>query len=159
MDWILANWQGLLGGGSLTTMITYIVNRNSNKADLLTKVSGLYDSLFDDIKLAKEELKTSNEELKQINKEYNSDIRELRKAQDSLQSQFNDLNIAYTREVEKSQYWMQKYDDIDKKYNELLTKHNEVIKQNEHLEELCETLKKEHELLKQEFEQYKKAKK
>ena len=150
MNWILENWQGLIGGGSLTTIIAYIVNRQSNKADLLTKISGLYDGLFDD-------LKQSKDELKEINKGYSDDIKELRLAQNMLQGQFNDLNIAYTKEVEKSQYWMQKYDDLDKKYNELMVKHEEVIKQNEHLENLCENLKTAHNKLQKEFENYKKT--
>jgi len=152
MNWILENWQGLIGGGSLTTIIAYFVNRQNNKADLLTKISGLYDGLFDD-------LKQSKDELKEINKGYSDDIKELRQSQNMLQSQFNDLNIAYTKEVEKSQYWMQKYDDLDKKYNELMIKHEEVIKQNEHLENLCENLKTAHNKLQKEFENYKKSNK
>lgn len=159
MNWILENWQGLLGGGSLTTIVAYIVNRQNNKADLLTKISGLYDGLFDDIKQSKDELKEHNLELKEINKGYAKDIHELRQSQNMLQGQFNDLNIAYTKEVEKSQYWMQKYDDLDKKYNELMVKHEEVIKQNEHLEALCEGLKTAHNKLQKEFENYKKANK
>jgi len=152
MNWISENWQGLIGGGSLTTIVAYFVNRQNNKADLLTKISGLYDGLFDD-------LKQSKDELKEINKGYSDDIKELRQSQNMLQSQFNDLNIAYTKEVEKSQYWMQKYDDLDKKYNELMVKHEEVIKQNEHLENLCENLKTAHNKLQKEFENYKKSNK
>ncbi len=152
MNWISENWQGLIGGGSLTTIVAYFVNRQNNKADLLTKISGLYDGLFDD-------LKQSKDELKEINKGYSDDIKELRQSQNMLQSQFNDLNIAYTKEVEKSQYWMQKYDDLDKKYNELMIKHEEVIKQNEHLENLCENLKTAHNKLQKEFENYKKSNK
>lgn len=152
MNWISENWQVLIGGGSLTTIVAYFVNRKSNKADLLTKISGLYDGLFDD-------LKKSKDELKEINKGYSDDIKELRQSQNMLQGQFNDLNIAYTKEVEKSQYWMQKYDDLDKKYNDLKVKHEEVIKQNEHLENLCENLKTAHNKLQKEFENYKKSNK
>jgi len=159
MTWILENWQGLVGGGSLTTIVAYVVNRQNNKADLLTKISGLYDDLFDDIKQSKDELKEQNAELKEIIKGYSKDIQDLRQSQNMLQGQFNDLNIAYAREVEKSQYWMQKYDELDKKYNELMAKHEEVIKQNEHLENLCEGLKTAHNKLQKEFETYKKANK
>ena len=159
MTWILENWQGLVGGGSLTTIVAYVVNRQNNKADLLTKISGLYDGLLDDIKQSKDELKEQNAELKEIIKSYTDQFTELRKSQNMLQGQFNDLNIAYTREVEKSLYWMQKYDELDKKYNELMAKHEEVIKQNEHLESLCEGLKTAHDKLQKEFENYKKANK
>jgi chromosome segregation ATPase len=159
MTWILENWQGLVGGGSLTTIVAWIVNRQNNKADLLTKIGGLYDGLFDDIKQSKDELKEQNAELKEIIKGYSKDIQDLRQSQNMLQGQFNDLNIAYTREVEKSLYWMQKYDELDKKYNELMVKHEEVIKQNEHLENLCEGLKTAHNKLQKEFETYKKANK
>ena len=159
MNWIIDNWQGLVGGGSLTTIVAYIVNRQNNKADLLTKISGLYDGLFDDIKQSKDELKEQNAEWKEIIKSYTDDFRELRQSQSMLQGQFNDLNVAYTKEVEKSQYWMQKYDELDKKYNELMSKHEEVIKQNEHLEGLCEGLKTAHNKLQKEFENYKKSNK
>lgn len=159
MNWILDNWQGIVGGSSLTTIAAYVVNRQNNKADLLTKISGLYDGLLDDIKQSKDELKEQNAELKEIIKGYTEQFKELRQSQNMLQGQFNDLNIAYTKEVEKSQYWMQKYDELDKKYNELMSKHEEVIKQNEHLESLCEGLKTAHDKLQKEFENYKKSNK
>jgi len=135
MNWFLENWQGLLGGGSLTTIITYLVNRSNSKADLLTKVSGLYDGLFDDLKVQKDELK-------EVNKEYANDIRELRKNQDELQKQFNDLNIAYTREVERSENWEKLHRELTEKYNELEKEYG--------------ALKREHDNLKNAFELYKK---
>jgi chromosome segregation ATPase len=138
MDWLLQNWMAILGGGSITTLITWLVNRNNNKADLLTKVSGLYDGLFDD-------LKTQKDELKEINKEYANDIRELRTLQNDLQSQFNALNIAYTREVERSENWEKLHRELTEKYN-LLEKDYEI-------------LKTEHDKLKKDFDQYKKANK
>lgn len=150
-NWILENWQGIVGGGSLTTIVNYLVNRKSKKADLLDKVQGIYDKWIEDSD-------KRQEEAKELIKQYSEDLRELRKSQGILQIQFNDLNLSYTKEVEKSQYWMQKYDDLDKKYNELMSKHDSVIKQNEHLEKLCEELKTEHDKLKKEFDNYKKAK-
>jgi len=138
MDWLLQNWMAILGGGSVTTLITWLVNRNNNKADLLTKVSSLYDGLFDD-------LKTQKDELKEVNKEYANDIRELRTLQHDLQSQFNALNIAYTREVERSENWEKLHRELTEKYN-LLEKDYDI-------------LKTEHDKLKKDFEQYKKANK
>lgn len=154
-NWLLENWQGLLGGTSLSTVVQYIINRKSNKADLLDKVQTIYEKWVKDSDKRQEEAKEHILELKETINQYSEDFRNIRKAQDTLQSQFNDLNISYTKEVEKSQYWMQKYDELDKKYNELVSKHDSVIEQNKHLEKLCEDLKSAHDKLQREFDTHK----
>lgn len=37
MEWLTENWQGILGGGTITSIVAYIVNKDNNKADFLTK--------------------------------------------------------------------------------------------------------------------------
>jgi len=128
MNWILENWQGILGGGSLTTIITYFVNRNSNKADLIAKIQGIYDGLVSDLKTDREELKSCNIEQDSKIKQLSSDVRD-------LQKQFNDLYISYAKEVESSAFWKEKFSDLEKKYTQL---------------------EADHETLKKEFETYKK---
>jgi len=128
MNWILENWQGILGGGSLTTIITYFVNRNSNKADLIAKIQGIYDGLVSDLKTDREELKSCNIEQDSKIKQLSSDVRD-------LQKQLNDLYISYAKEVEASAFWKEKFSDLEKKYTQL---------------------EADHETLKKEFETYKK---
>jgi len=128
MNWILENWQGILGGGSLTTIITYFVNRNSNKADLIAKIQGIYDGLVSDLKTDREELKSCHIEQDSKIKQLSSDVRD-------LQKQFNDLYISYAKEVEASAFWKEKFSDLEKKYTQL---------------------EADHETLKKEFETYKK---
>jgi len=107
----------------------------NTSADFLTKVEGIYSALVDD-------LKADRDALKEANQRQDEQISKINEKLDSLQNQFNDLNLAYVKEVEKSQYWMQKYDELDKKYNDVMKKHNQ--------------LEKDHEALKMEFEEYKK---
>lgn len=112
MNWILQNWQGILGGGSLTTLITYLANRKSNQADFLTKVEAIYGALVDDLKSDRDNLKTEITDFKK-------DIRE-------LQSQFNSIQLAYAKEVEMSQNWEKLHRELTDKYNALLKDHEEL---------------------------------
>jgi len=167
IEWLSSNWIIVLGGGSISGVIGYFlggkkkqeqeikksdVEIDSAEVDYAEKVRQLYDKLQEKWIKEREEFIIERVEYKETFKTLSNRI-------DSLQEQFNSLNLAYVKEVEKSQYWMQKYDELDKKYNELMAKHEEVIKQNEHLENLCEGLKTAHNKLQKEFETYKKANK
>jgi len=121
MNWIIENWQGILGGGSLTTIITYFTNKKNSKADFLTKVENIYSGLVDELKSDREGLK---EDIKQLRIDYRN-----------IQSQFNDIQLAYAKEVEQSQNWEKLHRELTDKYNEL---------------------SRDHEKLKREFELYKK---
>lgn len=122
MKWLFDNWQGILGGGSITTIITYLVNRKSTKADFLTKVEGIYSGLVD-------ELKEDRESLKNDLKEFKTDLR-------TLQEQFNNIQLAYAKEVERSQNW-------EKLHRELNEKYISLEKDHEALKLFCEKLKLE----------------
>lgn len=140
MEWFLNNWLTVIGLVG-TPLAWFFGGKQAKKAevkntsaDFLTKVEGIYSALVDD-------LKADRDALKEVNLRQDEQINKVNTKLDSLQNQFNDLNLAYVKEVEKSQYWMQKYDDLDKKYNDVISKHNQ--------------LEKDHEALKKEFEAYK----
>jgi len=135
MNWILENWQGIIGGGSISTIIVYIFNRKTQKADFLTKVGGIYDKLVDTLTADREKLKEEVSEFRQDFKMLRADYR-------SIQDQFNNINLAYAKEVERSQNW-------EKLHRELMEKYSD-------LEKDYEELKKDHEKLKKEFELHKK---
>jgi len=85
-----------------------------------------------------EDLKTDRDELRACNVEQSKDISDLRNDVRSLQKQFNDLYLAYAKEVEASKYWKDKFDVLEGKYIQL---------------------EKDHEALKKQFEIYKKSNK
>lgn len=122
MNWIIENWQGLLGGGSVTTIITYFTNKKNSKADFLTKVENIYSGLVDELKSDREILK---EDVKQLRIDYRA-----------IQNQFNEIQLAYAKEVEQSQNW-------EKLHRELTDKYNELSKDHEALKIFCEKLKLE----------------
>lgn len=130
INWITNNWQGIVGAGSLTTIINYLVNRKNTKADFLTKVEGIYSGLVD-------ELKDDRENLKAEIKDFKNDLR-------TLQEQFNNIQLAYAKEVERSQNWEKLHRELSEKYNALEKDHEE--------------LKSLYEKLKAEFDKHKKQK-
>lgn len=127
MNWFTENWQGIIGGGSLTTLVTFIVNRKSNKADFLSKIENLYngavDSLQKDREILKEEIREFKEDFKQLRADYRN-----------LQDQFNNIQLAYAREVERSQNW-------EKLHRELTEKYNALERDHEALKIFCEKIK------------------
>ena len=137
MNWLVDNWMLLIG--AVTTPIAWIFGgKQAKKAELknvngdfLNKVQGIYDALVDD-------LKADRDMLKSYNLEQDKKIEELQTDFKGLQKQFNDLYLAYAKEVESSKHWKEKFEDLEKKYNEL---------------------EKDHETLKRQFENYKKTNK
>ena len=137
MVWILENWLAVIS--TISIPIAWIFGgkqakkveiKNSN-GDFLEKVQAIYDGLVEDLRSDREDLKAHNFEQDNTIKELRNDIRE-------LQKQFNDLYLAYAKEVEASKYWKDKFDD-------LVLKHT--------------NLERDHEILKKQFETYKKANK
>lgn len=130
MDWLLNNWMLLIG--VITTPIAWIFGgKQAKKAELknvngdfLNKVQAIYDSLVDD-------LKADRDMLKSCNLEQDKKINELQTDFKGLQKQFNDLYLAYAKEVESSKYWKDKFDELEKKYNQLEADHESLKKQFE----------------------------
>jgi predicted RNase H-like nuclease (RuvC/YqgF family) len=137
MNWFLENWIALVSTISIPVAWIFggkqakkVEIKNSN-GDFLTKVQTIYDGLVED-------LKADRDELKACNVEQDKNISELRNDVRSLQKQFNDLYLAYAKEVEASKFWKDKFDELEKKYN---------------------ILEKDHEALRKQFETYKKTNK
>lgn len=137
MNWLSENWQGILGGGSITTIVNYFVNRKTNKADFVEKIQSIYDKWVEDNQVRNAELKEDRDLLKSELQNIKDDFRE-------LQKQFNSIQLAYAKEVEQSQNW-------EKLHRELTDKYNELSKDHEALKSFCEKLKIE-------LDKYKKTK-
>lgn len=137
MIWLLENWVAVVSTLSIPVAWVFggkqakkVELKNSN-GDFLNKVQTIYDALVDD-------LKADRDELKACNVEQSNDIADLRNDVRSLQKQFNDLYLAYAKEVEASKYWKDKFDVLEGKYIQL---------------------ERDHEALKKQFESYKKSNK
>ena len=137
MIWLAENWVAIVS--TISIPIAWIFGgkqakkveiKNSN-GDFLTKVQNIYDGLVEDLKSDREQLKACNIEQDQKINDLSNDVR-------SLQKQFNDLYLAYAKEVEASKYWKDKFDALELKY---------IV------------LEKDHEALKKQFEIYKKSNK
>jgi septation ring formation regulator EzrA len=137
MNFLIENWIAIVS--TLSIPIAWIFGgkqakkieiKNSN-GDFLTKVQNIYDALVED-------LKADRDDLRACNLEQDNNIKELRNDVRDLQKQFNDLYIAYAKEVEASKYWKSKFDELENKYK---------------------ILEKDHEALKKQFESYKKTNK
>jgi hypothetical protein len=130
MVWFLENWLALIS--TISIPIAWIFGgkqakkvelKNSN-GDFLSKVQNIYDGLVQD-------LKEDRDELKACNIQQSKDITELRTDVKDLQKQFNDLYLAYAKEVESSKYWKDKFDELEKKYIVLEQDHENLRKQFE----------------------------
>lgn len=102
--------------------------KNAN-GDFLNKVQTIYDALVEDLKADRDELKSCNIEQDQKIKDLSKDVRD-------LQKQFNDLYLAYAKEVEASQHWKDKFTELEKKYTQLEKDHEELKKQFESYKKL-----------------------
>ena len=137
MIWLAENWVAIVS--TISIPIAWIFGgkqakkveiKNSN-GDFLSKVQNIYDGLVEDLKSDREQLKSCNIEQDQKINDLTNDVR-------SLQKQFNDLYMAYAKEVEASKYWKDKFNELEGKYL---------------------VLEKDHEALKKQFESYKKSNK
>lgn len=153
-------WLSILGSGVITGIVGWIFGGRQQKAkdlkkadveidtaeiDYAVKVRDLYESmnkkLTEDKDLLKtemlaviEELKNDRAELKQTNQSQDIEIKKLRDDFRDMDKKFHDLYLAYSREMEVSSLWKDKFTELESKYNQL---------------------EKDHEQLKKEFESYK----
>jgi len=97
----------------------------------------------------REQLKTNLEEAKSEREYYREKVTEVRKLCEDLQVKFDNMTLAYAKETEASQTWMQKFFEIEKENKELKAEIHE-------LSDKYIKLEKDHELLKKEVQKNKK---
>ena len=168
MNFILENWIVLMGFSSAPLM-WFLGGRaaksqelkkgeveiDSAEIDYAVKVRELYESLLAQANTDKEALKIDKEaiilEFKSEREYFRAQIDELRKNDTlmqeraaTMQEQFNNIQLAYAKEVEQSQNW-------EKLHRELLEKYNTLAKDHESLKALYGKLKED-------FDKHKKQK-
>jgi len=106
------------------------VEIESAEIDYAEKVRELYESLLEQANKDKETLKVDRdaiiEEFKAEKEYFRSQIDDLRKQAAVMQEQFNNIQLAYAKEVEQSQNWeklhrelLEKYEELQKLYSKL----------------------------------------
>lgn len=161
MNWILENWEGLVGGGALSSVITYFINKKHQNQLLKKGDVELHKEQIDLAKNTREflllketDFKTEREEYRKelalIKSEaksereyYREKVNGLRKSIDVLQNKFDQISINYAIEVEKSDSWMKKYFEIEKENKELKEQISKVESRCKSLEEHIKKIEKE----------------
>jgi hypothetical protein len=136
IEFISQHWGILLGGGTITSVTTwFFYGRKNNNADFTTKVQGIYEKLADDLnefKIERDLLKQENRQLQEEHRKdvlyFRNQIDEVRKGTSILQEQFNEMTMAYKKEVEASKNWEKMYKDIVVKYTVLEKLYEELKK-------------------------------
>jgi len=161
MNFLLENWLGIMGFISAPLM-WFLGGKQAKKQELkkgdveiesaeidyAVKVRELYESLLEQANKDKDALKIDRDaivlEFKSEREYFRSQIDDLRKNDTIMQKQFNDIQLAYAKEVEQSQNW-------EKLHRELKEQFKELEREHEELKTFCEKLKVE-------LDKYKKAK-
>lgn len=160
MNFLLENWLAIMGFVSAPLMWVLggkqakrqelkkgNVEIESAEIDYAVKVRELYESLLEQDNKDKDALKLDRDAIVlefKAEKEYlRGQIDDLRKQASIMQEQFNNIQLAYAKEVEQSQNW-------EKLHRELKEQFNELTKEHEELKLFCEDLKSE-------LDKYKKA--
>ena len=139
-----SNWDTVLGVlGVLASPIAWVfggkqakkVEIKNSSADFIEKMQGIYDKWVEDGDKKQSELKNDIDALKK-------EIADMRSHEREIQKQFNEIQLSYAKEVERSQNWEKLHSELKDQYNTLEREH--------------EALKKDHELLKKEFNKLKK---
>lgn len=106
------------------------VEIESAEIDYAVKVRELYESLLEQANKDKETLKVDRdaiiEEFKAEKEYFRSQIDSLRQQAATMQEQFNNIQLAYSKEVEQSQNWEKLHRELLEKYNKLESKHEEL---------------------------------
>lgn len=112
-NFFLDNWQILIG--LITTPIAWFFGgRLRQKTEAVSSMQEMYNGFLEDYKLRMEEVLVEVKELRKHNKE--------------LQSQFNNIHLQYAKEVEISQNWEKLHRELKDSYEKLQADHNKLKK-------------------------------
>jgi DNA repair exonuclease SbcCD ATPase subunit len=146
MNWFLENWQAIVGTGTFTTIINYLINKQLQKQQLR---AGNIDNEIKEAEQGLKEVELLKETItvyKDVNADLKSDLSEAKeiikefkikdKRYEELEKKVDDLVLKLALETEKSQFLIKENTDLKDKYDKL-------EKDHEDLKLFCEKLKKE----------------
>jgi hypothetical protein len=118
-------WQSILAALS-APIAWFFGGRAKARQDAVSTMKVMYDDFLTVYKNRMDEVVT--------------ELSEIRKHNLTLQTDFNNIQMSYAKEVEKSQNWEKLHRELTQKYNALEKDH--------------EKLKKDHELVKKQLEEF-----
>ena len=134
MNFFYEYWQTILA--TLSAPVAWFFGgRAKQRQDAVSTMKTMYDDF----------LTVYKNRMDEVMKE----MTEIRKHNLTLQTDFNNIQMSYAKEVEKSQNWEKLHNELNKKYITLSTE-NQIVKKD------YEMLKKDHDKLKRECDLVKK---
>lgn len=139
MAFISEHWLTLLGGGSITGFLSWLLyGRKNNNIEYALKAQQVFEKLQDELKQDRDYYKQEYIQARDGHKEevnyFRGKVDEITKRADSLQEQFNGITLAYAKEVEVSQNWERLYHELSRKYDDLSNKYDAMLKKVKILE-------------------------
>ncbi len=139
MNFIHEYWQTILATIS-APVVWFFGGRAKAKQDAVSTMKTMYDDFLTVYKNRMDEVMV--------------EITEIRKHNLTLQTDFNNIQMSYAKEVEKSQNWEKLHNELNKKYITLSTENQIVKKDYEVLKKDHDKLKRDHDLVKKQLDAF-----
>jgi hypothetical protein len=139
MDFFNEYWQTILATIS-APVAWFFGGRAKAKQDAVSTMKTMYDDFLTVYKNRMDEVMV--------------EITEIRKHNLTLQTDFNNIQMSYAKEVEKSQNWEKLHNELNKKYITLSTENQIVKKDYEILKKDHDKLKRDHDLVKKQLDAF-----
>lgn len=151
---ILDNWKEILAIAS--PFLTFFAGRKATKllekkqqVDAVDTMQKTYDLFLEHYNKQHITVITQYNEVLDNNKNISERL-------NKLQEQFVNLQLAYAKEIEKSENWQKLYNELEKQHQALNKKYDILLKQYQDSDKKHTELMKLYEKLKLDFEKYKK---
>ena len=132
-------WQEILA--ALTAPVAWFFGgRAKAKQDAVSTMKVMYDDF----------LTVYKNRMDEVMKE----VVEMKKHNLTLQTDFNNIQMSYAKEVEKSQNWEKLHSELNKKYNVLFSDNENVKKDYDILKKDHDKLKKDHDLVRKQLDEF-----
>jgi hypothetical protein len=139
MNFIYDYWQAILA--ALTAPVAWFFGgRAKAKQDAVSTMKVMYDDFLTVYKNRMDEVM--------------AEVVDMKKHNLTLQTDFNNIQMSYAKEVEKSQNWEKLHSELNKKYNVLFSDNENVKKDYDILKKDHDKLKKDHDLVRKQLDEF-----
>ena len=139
MNFLYEYWQTILA--TLSAPVAWFFGgRAKAKQDAVSTMKTMYDDFLTVYKNRMDEVM--------------AEVIEIKKHNLTLQTDFNNIQMSYAKEVEKSQNWEKLHSELNKKYNNLFSDHEGVKKDYDILKKDHDKLKKDHDLVRKQLDEF-----
>jgi hypothetical protein len=139
MNFLYEYWQTILA--TLTAPVMWFFGgRAKQRQDAVSTMKTMYDDFLTVYKNRMDEVM--------------QEVTDIKKHNLTLQTDFNNIQMSYAKEVEKSQNWEKLHSELNKKYNVLFSNNENVKKDYDILKKDHDKLKKDHDLVKKQLDEF-----